>query len=278
MGRKQVFQTQADTRSWRTYLRYVSASVAAVFLAIAGVFLYHRLDQFLANSPRFRLALPSGDADNAQGLRIHGLVHASRERVVNVFSGDLGRSLYLLPLSERRRDLLAIDWVKDASVSRLWPDRLVVRIVERRPVAFVQLPLSRNSGTFRMALIDAEGVILEPPGRAQFNLPVLTGIRTEQAPEMRRQRVRLASQLMREVGRLANNISEIDVSDPENLKVSQQLDGRGVVLMLGNQHFLARIQNFVDHYPEIHKRLAQATIFDLRLDDRITAIQEGAGG
>ena len=29
-----------------------------------------------------------------------------------------------VPLDERRRRLLAIDWVEDASVSRIWPDRL----------------------------------------------------------------------------------------------------------------------------------------------------------
>ena len=38
-----------------------------------------------------------------------------------------------MPLAERRRRLLAIDWVEDASVSRLWPNRVLVRITERKP-------------------------------------------------------------------------------------------------------------------------------------------------
>ena len=36
-----------------------------------------------------------------------------------------------------------IDWVEDASVMRIWPDRLTVEIHERKPVAFVFSPLRR---------------------------------------------------------------------------------------------------------------------------------------
>ena len=48
--------------------------------------------------------------------------------------------------------------------------------------------------------------------------------------------------------------------------------------MLGNRNFLTRLRNFVSHYPEIQKRLPSAVTFDLRLDDRITALREGARG
>ena len=64
-------------------------------------------------------------------------VYASRSKVQRVFADDFDRSIFAVPLDERRRRLLAIDWVEDASVSRVWPDRLVVRIRERKPVAFV---------------------------------------------------------------------------------------------------------------------------------------------
>ena len=54
-----------------------------------------------------------------------------------VFAEDFGRSVYLIPLSERRASLRTVDWVKDASVARFWPNRVVVGVTERKPVAFV---------------------------------------------------------------------------------------------------------------------------------------------
>jgi len=258
---------------WRTALAYAlySAGILAVFCC--GVFLYFRADRFLAEDPRFRLAEPSSGGSDGSPIEIEGIKYASRARVESVFAADYGRSLYLIPLAERRRSLLAIDWVQDASVVRLWPNRLKVMITERRPVAFVHLP-GEQAGS-EVALIDAEGVLLGLPPRAGFNLPVLTGIRREQSLQARRQRVAAALRLLKELEELAEGISEIDVSELDNLKVVQAAGGRGLLLELGNRNFRSRVQNFLTHYPEIERRLPEATSFDLRLDDRITAREGG---
>ena len=46
-----------------------------------------------------------------------------RRAVEAVFNDDSGRSIYLLPLLDRRQTLRTVDWVKDASIVRLWPNR-----------------------------------------------------------------------------------------------------------------------------------------------------------
>ena len=278
MGRKQNPERQAAWRTWRAGLRYALYSAAVLLLAIVALYVYGRVDQFLADDPRFRLAEPPSDASESPALRIEGAEHASRAQILNAFSADYGRSIYLLPLAERRRTLLGIDWVRDANVSRLWPDRLAVQIVERKPVAFIQIPAAESPASQRVALIDADGVILEQPPRASFTLPVLTGIRREQSQALRRLRVAAALRLLQELGGLAAQLSEIDVSDPENVKVVQQAEGRVLLLMLGNRNFLSRLQNLLIHYPEIRQRSPNATTFDLRLDDRITAVGEEARG
>ena len=43
--------------------------------------------------------------------------------------------------------------------------------------------------------------------------------------------------------------------------------------MLGDRNFSSRLKNFLDHYPDIHRKMPQATSFDLRLDDRITGLE-----
>ncbi len=278
MARKTSSENVTARGRWHRHARLVLLWICVAAAGVLAVAVYYRGQNFLVSDGRFRLAGPAESDSGAPGIRVDGAVYCSPARVLNVFNPDLGRSVYLIPLEERRRSLLSVDWVRDASVSRLWPNQVEVRITERAPVAFVQIPSTAHGGSFQVALIDEDGVLLDPPPRARFTLPVLTGIRREQSREMRRDRVRAALRLVAQLGGMSDQISEIDVLDPENLKITQPLDGRAVVLMLGSQNFLARLRNFLNHYPEIHKRLEHATMFDLRLDDRITAVEEGRAG
>jgi cell division protein FtsQ len=277
MSRKRDSEREPGRPDWRGWLRYSSYSAAVLLLLASAMFLYARMDLLLATDPKFTLAAPSADGESP-ALQIVGALHTPRAAILRVFSADFGRSVYLLPLEERRRALLEIDWVRDAAVSRLWPDRLAVRIVERKPVAFIRLPSAVNPASSSVALVDADGEILIPPARAEFTLPAISGIRREQSPSMRRQRVAIALRLVSELGSLADQLSEIDVSDPENVQVVLQASGRVVTLQLGNRNFLSRIQNFLRYFEAMEQQRPEATSFDLRLDDRITAVGEGKRG
>ncbi len=233
---------------------------------LAGLFGAYQVERFLIRDPRF--VLPAADFGvDSPNLRIEGLHYASRDQVMRVFAPDLGRSLYLLPLRERRAGLLAVDWVKDAAVARIWPNHVLVRVSERTPVAF--LPAGASGSSY--ALIDDEGVILHPPPHARFHLPVVVGIPPDEPIASRRDRVRRMLRMLRELGPLGDKISEVDVSERDNLKVTEPVDNRAVTLVLGDRNFAARMRNFINHYAEIRKRLPETTRLDLRLEDRITA-------
>src|SRR5579863_466543 len=243
----------------------VALRVMALTLVLAmSLYAFHRLEQFLIRDSRFALGGADGSADPST-LDIQGAEHASRRSIETVFAEDMGRSVYLLPLADRRATLQTVDWVRDASVARLWPNRVVVRLTERQPVAFVTLAPSR------FGLIDAEGVILpQSPGR--FHLPVLTGVQPRDSVPERRARVQRMLRLLHDLGGMADRVSEIDVSDRDNLRVTQPYEGRMVTLLLGDQDFGARYQNFASHYGEIKQKLPGATTLDLRLEDRITVV------
>ena len=51
-------------------------------------------------------------------------------------------------------------------MARIWPNRIVVQITERKPAAFIKLPAE---AMLRWALIDDEGVILDPPAKASVS-------------------------------------------------------------------------------------------------------------
>ncbi len=248
---------------WRFWTGVLTWTLAFGSTAVAAF----QLHQYVRFDERFLVPGPPAPGEAPPAFSITGAVHVSRARVERLFENDFGRSLLLLPLDARRKQLLAIDWVEDASVTRLWPNRVVVRIKERTPVAFADL----GGGRARMALIDAHGVILESPERARFSFPVLRGVDETQSERQRGERVRAMMRLLKELGAAAKDISEVDATTADSLTVTWQGAGRVVHLTMGDRNFRSRFDNFVNMYPEIRKRSASLSAFDLRLDDRITA-------
>jgi cell division protein FtsQ len=229
--------------------------IFGVSTALAGL----KLRRFVLTDSQFILS-----RDHKDALVVQGVHYAARAKILRIFAPDFGHSVFLTPLEERRRALLAIDWVEDASISRIAPDRLTVRIRERQPVAFV----SFSSGVL---LIDRTGVLLDPPAQAQFAFPVLSGVRDADSAAERRERVRTFLRVQEDMGYLAKDISEVDASDPDDVRIVAQVGNRALQFLIGDSDFGRRYQNFLNHYPEIQKRSPEVKVFDLRLDDRITA-------
>ena len=244
-------------RTWQNWATAAGVCLICVSTGMAAL----RVRRFVIEDPEFMLS-----RDRPDSLTIQGLKYTNKTKVLRAFREDFGHSIFAAPLDERRRRLLGIDWVEDASVSRVWPDRLVVRLRERTPVAYVY---SRAG----VLLIDAHGALLDQPPQSHFAFPVLNGVREDQSEEERRERVRMLLLFQQEMGYLAKDLSEVDVSDIDNLRVVAQVDRRAVELIIGDTNFAARYQNFMSHYPEIHKHSPEVKTFDLRLDDRITAKQ-----
>jgi cell division septal protein FtsQ len=258
------------TPAARLLVRFGGIAIAVGVVLSAGIYASERFAQFLIRDTRFFLPGPADYGLESPNLELHGIRYASRQQVLRVFDPDYGRSLYLFPLAARRKDLLGVRWVHDASIARIWPNRVVVQVTERRPAAFIKLPAE---AMLRWALIDEEGVILDPPPKTAFSLPVLDGVLRGEGQEKRGIRVRRMQRLLKELGPLADNVSEVDASDLDDLKITEQAGGGAVTLMLGDRNFSSRLRNFLDHYPDIHRNMPQATSFDLRLDDRITGLE-----
>jgi cell division protein FtsQ len=95
------------------------ALAAAVVLALAAALLW------AVQRPRFdfRRIEVAGD-----------LRHVSRAAIRAAIAGRLRGNFFTLHLAEARLAFEAIPWVASASVRRVWPDRLVVTVIERRAV------------------------------------------------------------------------------------------------------------------------------------------------
>ena len=246
--------------NWRMVLRI--SLWAGVFgsVAYAGM----QVRSFMLSDPRFALECAAG----CKSIEIQGAVHSSLARINAVFAQDAGKSVFDISLAERRRHLLAIDWVRDATIARIWPDKIRVTIQERKPIAFASMPIA-HSARHWLALIDDQGVLLSIPPRTRFRLPVLSGITEDQSEAVRQKRIDAMQHLLADLGPQAKEISEINAATLEDMRVIATVEGHAVELWLGDQHYRSRYLNFINHYRQIREDSSQASIFDLRLDDRI---------
>ena len=238
------------------------ASIGLVALLWGAI----QLEHFLIRDPQFTLAVPPDAGEPSPAIEVIGVTNSARENIAALFEKDYGQSLYLMPLRQRRDDLLRLPWIKEARITRIWPNRLKIRVTEREPIAFVQLP-----GENELPLIDSDGFLLRPEVNASFNLPVLTGITREQSDEERRVRVRRLRKLITDSGELSAKISEVDVADPDNLKVMQDAGGKAVTLIIGNRYFKRRLEKFKQNADDLLRRNPGKTTFDLRVDGSIYA-------
>jgi cell division protein FtsQ len=219
---------------------------------------------------RFLLpAVPAGEEQSAS-FRIQGIRYASRDRILATFRPDSGRSVIQLPLKQRRNQLLepgGVTWLEDASVSRLWPNSIMVRVRERSPVAFVSLPR-------RQLLVDAHGVLLESPPNAKFSLPVLHGITEAGTNEKRAASIAPALRLLAGIGSAASQVSEINVALPDNLRITVLKGDRAVELWLGERNLAQRFQVFERTYEKMREHAPRAPIFDMRIDGQAWTREE----
>ena len=259
------------TSFWRLWPIVFKGVVGLVILA-GGLFVFHRLERFLITDSRFQLAPALEYGVDPPGFLIEGVARSSRKAIVNTFANDFGRSVYLLPLEMRRAELFGIEWVREATVARFWPNQIFIRIEERKPAAFYQ-EAAQGGVKSRIWLIDEEGVLLHIPPQNTFRLPVVTGFRADAKIEERSRRVLRMLRLMKDVKNYGARISEVDVSDMDNLKaIVQAPDNQAMVLWLGDRNFHTRMEDFERSYPEIRRRLPGVSTLDMRLDGRISVV------
>lgn len=99
--------------------------------AAAGVVHGGRADDLIAQASAlagFRIA----------DIEINGTREVSRIDVLTNIDLGTERSLFSFDVHKARDDLKRLAWVRDAAVSKAYPDRLIVDIVERRPFAVWQ--------------------------------------------------------------------------------------------------------------------------------------------
>ncbi len=246
------------------------ALVLGIFAA--GIALALAVRSFFLHDQQFRIA-------STQSIQTVGNTEVSRNTILSIFGADVGRNIYYVPLSERRAELESLPWVKSATVMRILPDHLRVSLVERKPVAFLQTGST-------ISLIDAQGIVLaltpQVMERHHFSFPVITGLDPAIPQPMRAARMQLYLKFLQALDssgkHISSQISEVDLSDPEDVRATITTNGHDLLLHFGQKDFLARyqrydanIQNWLQQYPRL-------SAVDLRYNDQVVLTMAHAAG
>src|SRR2546425_120735 len=256
-GQKRVSVRRGSLpRKTATRLAWAAIALGVVFLCVVATgALYH----YGERSWRFRVI-------SSDDIEITGLGNVPHSQVMEVMGGDIGRNIFFVPLGQRQRQLEQIPWVESASVMRFVPNRLKVEIHERTPIAFARV------GS-KILLVDAVGTLMELPGRKKYSFPVILGMNSGEPFSTRAARMQIYKEVVSQLDsggvRYSQDLSEVDLSDPDDVKVLANNPQGEVLVHLGSSNYLDRYKVYVSHVQEWRQQFDKVESVDLRYDRQI---------
>lgn len=166
----------------------------------------------------------------------------SIEKIVRLSTDKIG--VWKADLSVVQNEIENLPTVKNAVVSRVLPDILRVRVVEREPKALVRLEQIGKT-----VWVDDEAKVLGSPLQNETTPPfAIQGWnegRDEIARKLNQERVALYLKLLDEWQRLeiADHVAVVDLSDLQNVRAVLKKDQTSIVVELGNQNYGERLKS-----------------------------------
>jgi len=256
-GQKRV-SARRSSLPRKTASRLLWALTAAVILcafALVAAGLYH----YGEHSWRFRV-------ESSDNIEIDGMQNVTKAQIMEVMGADIGRDIFFVPLTQQKAQLEQIPWVESASVMRFEPNRLKVEIHERTPIAFARVGP-------RVALIDAGGTLMELPRNHKYSFPVILGMNAGEPLSTRAPRMKAYNQLVRELdaggAHYSQDLSEVDLTDLEDLKVRVNDPAGDVLVELGSSDYLKRYRIYVSHVQAWRQQFQKLESVNLRYDNQV---------
>jgi cell division protein FtsQ len=234
------------------------ALVVATVFCIAG-FAMAALYHYGEHSWRFRV-------ESSDNIEVTGMQNVTKSQIMEVMGADIGRNIFFIPLAQQKAQLEQIPWVETASVMRFVPNRLKVEIHERTPVAFARVGP-------RMELIDAGGTLMELSPKHKYSFPVIVGMNPGEPLSTRAPRMKAYGEMVRELdsggARYSQELSEVDLSDLEDVKVRVNDPAGDVLVHLGSSDYLPRYKIYIAHAQGWRQQFQKLESVDLRYDNQI---------
>lgn len=218
--------------------RMAAVALGAVFATVIGIYVLWRtgewaLDQLVYENPSFAVREVEVQTDGVIAL----------DQLQRWSGVKPGQNLLALDLARVKRDLELIPAVESVAVERVLPHTVRIRVVEREPVAQINLPRRRPDGRLDLAVfqLDPAGYVMvplearqraTPVSQADEQLPLISGLNLNDVQTGRKidsPQVRAALELIAAFGQspMAGlvDLKRIDISSPEVLAATTDTGG-----------------------------------------------------
>ncbi len=217
----------------------------------------------------------TSDKFNLRTITFHGCKELNTKHLESIVRRNFPANVLRINLRQLKNRLEKEPWVKRVEIRRVLPSGLIIYVQERTPAAIIEF-------RSELMLADQDGIMLGryDPQYGKLDVPVFRGVLGEDAENYRlyqeenSARIRQGLQMLAEIEsgspQETRKISEVDISDPENLKVLLVDDTAEVYL--GEKDYLKRFRALMDHmqqYQELKDQYTEIESIDLRFPGNI---------
>lgn len=162
--------------------------------------------------------------------------HVDQKTVASIAQTYVTGGFFTVDLTDLKQELLKLPWVYDVLIQRVWPDTVIIRITEQKPVA-----VWNNS-----ALLNDTGDLFNPPlNTFPSGLPLLFGPDGQQLFIWQQYQ-----QWNQAVAPLQLKIVQLTLSPRHSWQLT--LDN-GLQILLGREDVVYRLNRFITAYPQLAK-------------------------
>jgi cell division protein FtsQ len=225
---------------------------AAFQLLLVSFFLFigHRVYIGLLEAPFFRV----------REIEVEGCRKIPRAVLLSLTKVEGMPNLFTVSLREVAKPLESHPWIEHVGVRKVFPNKILIQVEERKPIAILQL-----EGPY---YIDTKGVIFSPVGdRDEYDYPFLTGLTRqffEGEPTEAKNLIMKALELLRRVGKekgsFPQGISEIHMEKNYGIKCFTRAEGMEV--RMGWDNFEEKLKRLSLIWSDLQRRGFSAASID----------------
>jgi cell division protein FtsQ len=221
-----------------------------LLLVSFSLFIGHWVYIHLLEDPFFRV----------REVEVEGCRRIARETILSLTRLEGMPNLFTVSLREVAKPLESHPWIDHVGVRKIFPNKILVQVEERKPIAILQLE--------ELYYIDTKGVIFSPVGdRDGHDYPFLTGLTRqllERDPVEAKGLIMKGLELLRiaekEKGSPLQDISEIHMEKNYGIKCFTRAEG--IEVRIGSEYFEEKLKRLSPIWADLQKRGFSAASID----------------
>lgn len=211
--------------------------------------------------------LLASDLFRIDQVSVQGGQHLSEQQVISLSDIKNGLNTFSLDLDLIGRKIAENPWIREAHVRRIFPRQVDIRIVERQPVAIINLGY--------LYYLDSHGEVFKVlESTDSLDFPMITGFDYQKIQQRDRQHARDLEKIVALLADLRHR-QQFDLKQVS--EVHREASGSfalftlngGVKVRLGRENFAKKLDRLERIYAQLQPRLSILDYIDLNVDEKV---------